>query len=114
MDGMAWVRILVGVLWINGAVEKILNPAFPAQLEQSLLSGGFSTQAPPFLRSFVQQTILPDVEVVAQLLRFGELTVGLTLVFGILINPAALVSAVFSAVLFLAQGGPGGSDRSGV
>lgn len=103
---MTWIRILVGALWVNGAVEKILNPAFPAQLEQSLLAGGFRAQAPPFLGSFVQQTILPNVETVAQLIRFGELAVGLALLFGLLVNPAALVSAVFSAALFLAQGGP--------
>lgn len=103
---MTWMRILVGALWINGGVEKILNPAFPAQLEQSLLAGSFTAQAPPFLGSFVQQTILPNVETVAQLIRFGELAVGLALLFGLLVNPAALVSAVFSAALFLAQGGP--------
>lgn len=103
---MTWIRILVGALWVNGAVEKILNPAFPAQLEQSLLAGGFTAQAPPFLGSFVQQTILPNVETVAQLIRFGELAVGLALLFGLLVNPAALVSVVFSAALFLAQGGP--------
>lgn len=106
MSGMAWVRILVGALWMNGAVEKILNPAFPAQLEQVLLSGGFIADAPPFLRSFVQQMVLPNAETVAQLVRFGELAVGLALVFGLLVNPAALVSAVFSAALFLALGGP--------
>jgi thiosulfate dehydrogenase [quinone] large subunit len=106
MSGMAWVRILVGAVWLNGALEKTLNPAFPAQLERVLLSGGFLAQAPPFLRSFMQQTILPNAETVAQLVRFGELALGLAFVFGLLINPAALVSAAFSAVLFLAQGGP--------
>ena len=103
---MTWIRILVGALWTNGAVEKILNPAFPAQLEQTLLAGGFTAQAPPFLGSFVRQTILPNVETIAQLIRFGELAIGLALLFGLLVNPAALVSAVLSAGLFLAQGGP--------
>lgn len=103
---MTWIRILVGAIWLNGAAEKILNPAFPAQLEQSLLAGSFTAQAPPFLSSFIQQTILPNAETVAQLARFGELAVGLALVFGLLVNPAALASAVFSAAIFLSQGGP--------
>lgn len=106
MSGMAWIRILVGAVWLNGAVEKILNPGFPAQLEQALLSGGFVAGAPPFLRSFMQQTVLPNAETVAQLIRFGELALGLALVFGLLVNLAALVSAVYSGALFLAQGGP--------
>lgn len=106
MSGMAWMRILVGAVWLNGAVEKILNPGFPAQLERVLLSGGFVAGAPPFLRDFVRQTVLPNAETAAQLIRFGELALGLALVFGLLTNPAALVSAVYSVALFLAQGGP--------
>lgn len=106
MSGMAWIRILVGAVWLNGAAEKVLNPAFPAQFERVLASGGFVSQAPPFLRSFVQQTVLPNAETFAQIVRFGELALGLALVFGVLVNPAALLSAVFSSALFLAQGGP--------
>ncbi|MDN5696693.1 MAG: DoxX family membrane protein [Rubrobacter sp.] len=106
MSGMAWIRILLGAVWLNGAVEKILNPAFPAQFERALLSGSFIAQAPPFLQSFMRQTVLPNAEAFAQLVRFGELAVGLALVFGLLVNPAALVSVVYSAALFLAQGGP--------
>lgn len=106
MSGMAWIRILVGAVWLNGAMEKILNPGFPAQLEQVLLSGGFIVEAPPFLQDFVRQTVLPNAETVAQLIRFGELALGLALVFGLLTNPAALVSAAYGATLFLARGGP--------
>ncbi len=103
---MAWIRILVGAVWLNGALEKILNPAFPLQFEQVLLSGGFVEGAPPFLGSFVRQSILPHAEAVAQLVRFGELFLGLAFVSGLLVNPAALVSVAYSAALFLAQGGP--------
>lgn len=106
MSGMAWIRILVGAVWLNGAMEKLLNPGFSTQFKQSLLAGGFIIQAPPFLRSFMQETIVPNAEIVAQLVRFGELAVGLALVFGLLVNLAALVSASFSVALFLAQGGP--------
>jgi hypothetical protein len=31
--GMAWVRILVGAVWLNGALEKFLNPQFAQSLE---------------------------------------------------------------------------------
>ncbi len=106
MSGMAWIRILLGAVWLNGAVEKILNPAFPAQFERALLSGSFISQAPPFLQTFMRETVLANAETFAQLVRFGELALGLALVFGLLVNPAALVSAVYSAALFLAQGGP--------
>jgi hypothetical protein len=45
--GMAWVRSLVGAVWLNGALEKLLNPHFPKQFAQSLKAGGFISQAPP-------------------------------------------------------------------
>jgi thiosulfate dehydrogenase [quinone] large subunit len=38
---MAWVRVLVGAVWVDGALEKLLNPDFPAQFADSLAAGGF-------------------------------------------------------------------------
>jgi thiosulfate dehydrogenase [quinone] large subunit len=29
MSGMGWVRILIGTVWLNGAMEKLLSPSFP-------------------------------------------------------------------------------------
>src|SRR3712207_8184204 len=31
VHGMVWVRVLVGAVWLNGAIEKLLNPEFPQQ-----------------------------------------------------------------------------------
>ena len=44
--GMAWVRILVGAVWLNGALEKLFNPHFPQQFAQSLDAGGSSRKHP--------------------------------------------------------------------
>jgi thiosulfate dehydrogenase (quinone) large subunit len=46
MNAMVWVRILVGVVWLNGTIEKLLNPEFPQQFAQSLEAGGFVSPAP--------------------------------------------------------------------
>ncbi|MBA3425997.1 MAG: DoxX family membrane protein [Rubrobacter sp.] len=105
MNGMAWVRILVGAVWLNGALEKLLNPQFPRQFAASLQAGGFVSQAPPFFRSFMQGTVVPNAEVFAQLARLGELAMGIALVLGLLTNLAALGSIGMSAVLLLSQGG---------
>jgi hypothetical protein len=29
MTGMAWVRLLVGAVWLLAGLEKLLNPGFP-------------------------------------------------------------------------------------
>jgi thiosulfate dehydrogenase (quinone) large subunit len=105
MNGMAWVRILIGAVWLNGAVEKLLNPDFPQQFAASLNAGGFVSQAPPWFQSFMQSTVIPNAELFAQIQRFGELALGLALILGLLTNPAALGSIVLSLAILLSQGG---------
>jgi len=102
---MTWVRMLVGVVWLNGAVEKFSNPDFPRQLATSLGAGGFISQAPPWFQDFISNSIVPNAELVAQLARFGELALGLALIFGLLTNAAALGSIVLSVAILLSQGG---------
>ena len=102
---MAWVRVLIGSVWLNGAAEKFLNPEFPQQFAASLSVGGFISQAPPWFQNIMQSIVVPNAETVAQLQRFGELALGLALVFGLLTNPAALGSIVLSLMILLSQGG---------
>lgn len=105
VNGMTWVRILIGAVWLNGAIEKLLNPDFPQQFAQSLEAGGFVSQAPSFFQRFMQDVIIPDAETFAQLLRAGELVLGVALVLGLLTNLAAIGGVVLSAMIVLSQGG---------
>jgi thiosulfate dehydrogenase [quinone] large subunit len=105
MNAMVWVRVLVGAVWLNGAIEKLLNPQFPQQFATSLQAGGFVSQAPPFFRTFMQGTVVPDAELFAQLMRAGELALGIALIVGLLTNFAAVGSMVLSVVILLSQGG---------
>lgn len=102
---MVWVRVLVGLVWLNGGIEKLLNPSFPRQFADSLAAGGFVAQAPQFFRGFMQGTVVPNAELFAQVVRAGELTVGLALILGFLTNVAALGSVALSVALALSQGG---------
>jgi thiosulfate dehydrogenase (quinone) large subunit len=107
MSGMAWVRILIGAVWLNGAIEKLLSPSFPRQLATSLDAGGYVQQAPPWFQDFMRGTVVPNAEFVAQLVRFGELVLGLALVLlGLLTNPAAVGSILFSLMILVSEGGP--------
>jgi thiosulfate dehydrogenase (quinone) large subunit len=105
VSGMAWVRVLVGAVWLNGAVEKFLNPSFPQDFASALQAGGFVSIAPPFFQTFMQNNVVPNAELVAQLVRLGELALGAALVLGLLTNLAAVGSAVLSAAILLSQGG---------
>ena len=107
MKGMAWVRVLVRAVWLNGALEKLLNPDFPARFADSLAAGGFVSQAPPSLRAFMEGVVAPNAEIFAQVVRLAELALGLALVLGALTNLAALGSVGQSLSIMLSQGGVG-------
>ena len=105
MNSIAWIRILVGAVWLNGAAEKFLNPEFPRQFAASLSAGGYISQAPPWFQGFMRDNVVPNAELAAQLMRLGELALGLALVFGLLTNLAAVGSIVLSLMILLSQGG---------
>lgn len=105
MRAMAWVRILTGAIWLNGGLEKLLNPDFPQQFKTSLEAGGFVSQAPPFFRGFMQSTVVPNAELFAQVTRFVELSLGIALILGLLTNLAAIGSIAMSVNILLSQGG---------
>ncbi len=106
MSGMAWVRILVGAVWLNGALEKLLSPSFPQQFATSLDAGGFITVAPSWFQGLMHRFVVPNAELVAQLQRFGELALGLALLLGLLTNPAAVGSIFMSLAIMISQGLP--------
>jgi thiosulfate dehydrogenase [quinone] large subunit len=102
---MVWVRVLIGAVWLNGGLEKLLNPDFPRQFADSLAAGGFVSQAPPFFQGFMRGYVIPNAELFAQLMRAGELTLGIALILGLLTNFAAVGSVVLSVMILLSQGG---------
>ena len=106
MSGMAWVRMLIGAVWLNGALEKLLNPNFAQQFATSLNAGGFIAVAPRWFQDIMRAFVVPNAELAAQLARFGELTLGLTLLLGLLTNPAAVGSIFMSLTIMFSQGLP--------
>ena len=104
---MVWMRVLIGAVWLNGGLEKLLNPDFPRQFADSLAAGGFVSQAPPFFQGFMRGYVIPNAELFAQLMRAGELTLGIALILGLLTNFAAVGSAALSVMILLSQGGVG-------
>jgi thiosulfate dehydrogenase [quinone] large subunit len=103
---MALVRIVIGAVWLNGGIEKLLNPQFPQQFAQSLEVGAFVSQAPSFFQGFMQSTVVPNAETFAQLVRFGELSLGIAFILGLLTNLAAIGSVFLSLNIMLSQGSP--------
>ena len=101
MNGMVWVRVLIGAVWLNGGLEKLLNPSFPREFAASLQAGGFVSQAPPSFQGFMKGYVVPNAELFAQFMRVGESMLGIALVLGLLTNLAAIGSVGLSAVILL-------------
>lgn len=53
----------------------------------------------------MQSTVVPNAELFAQLVRAGELTVGVALILGFLTNLAAVGSVALSILILLSGGG---------
>jgi thiosulfate dehydrogenase (quinone) large subunit len=104
---MVFVRVLIGAVWLNGGLEKLLNPSFPSEFAASLEAGGFVSQAPPPFQDFMRGFVVPNAELFALFMRVGELMLGIALILGLLTNLAAVGSVALSAVILLSQGGVG-------
>ncbi len=53
----------------------------------------------------MQGYVIPNAELFAQLMRAGELTLGIVLILGLLTNLAAIGSVALSVMILLSQGG---------
>ena len=82
---LALVRILTGVIWLLHAIPKFLNGAAflpPEGFFTTYLQRGIATTAGPY-HDFLVNVIQPNAAIFAELVRFGELLVGISLVLGL-------------------------------
>ena len=100
MSGMAWVRLLVGAVWLLAGLEKLLNPGFPALYDAVLNTGGFIKDAPSWLQWFINSFVVPNSGSFAVLVGAGETVIGIGLVLGLLTNLSA-VGGVFLGLTFV-------------
>ena len=90
-QGLALVRIAFGLYMILSALSKttqgwLTNGGPLSQILQQSLP-----RADPFYRAFLEGTVLPNVNLVAQLVTLGEWVVGLSLLLGLLTRVGSLV-----------------------
>jgi uncharacterized membrane protein YphA (DoxX/SURF4 family) len=82
---LAVVRILTGAIWLIHAIPKFLNgDAFlpPNGFFATYLQQGITTTAGPY-HDFMVAVFQPNAMIFAQLTRFGELLVGISLILGL-------------------------------
>ena len=105
---IAYLRVCVGVLFLIFAQYKVFSTEFT-------LGGGFqfwmnrfiSDGAYPFMRPMLRDFVLPHGTAIAFLVAYGELAIGLALVFGLLVKMASACGIVYLLALLLSANYPG-------
>jgi thiosulfate dehydrogenase (quinone) large subunit len=96
------LRIYLGVIFLLAAWPKLggdFVPQLTGFLQNVALQKGH-----PFYRVFVQDLVLPNVSLIADLITWGELLVGVTLVLGLLTRLFAAVGLLLVVNYMLAKG----------
>jgi thiosulfate dehydrogenase (quinone) large subunit len=105
---LATLRICVGVLFLIFAQYKVFGSQFT-------LGGGFqfwinrflAEGAYPFMVPILQNFVLPHATLIAFLVAYGELAIGLALVTGILVRPASICGVIYMLTLLFSANYPG-------
>jgi thiosulfate dehydrogenase (quinone) large subunit len=105
---VAGLRITVGMLFLIFGEYKVLGTEFT-------LGGGFQSwinrfvtdRAYPFMVPVLRDFVLPHGTVIAFLVAYGELAIGLALVSGVLVRTASAFGFVYMLSLLLSSNYPG-------
>jgi uncharacterized membrane protein YphA (DoxX/SURF4 family) len=107
-QALALVRFGVGILFLIFAQYKVfgttftLHGGFQSWINKFLEGGTYPFMA-PILRGFV----LPHATIIAFLVAYGELAIGLALVLGILVRPASFCGLLLMLTMLFSSDYPG-------
>ena len=105
---MAFLRISVGTLFLIFGQYKVFGTQFT-------LHGGFQfwinkfleDGAYPFMIPILRGFVLPHATAIAFLVAYGELAIGMGLVFGVLVRPASAFGLLYMLTLLFSANYPG-------
>ncbi len=99
---IAILRVYAGVFFVNGGITKLGPDSFAEGMSRFL--GGNLDSSFAFYRPFVESIVLPNKEVFAVLVSWGELAVGIALVLGLATRYAAFAGVFLVANFWFAKG----------
>ena len=112
---LAIFRIYAGAFWLIHAIPKFTDSAsflppsgfMPMMIQKSIGSSS------GFYHDFLANTVMPNIGTFAQLTRYGELLVGISLVLGLLSRLGGLGGVFLAANYMLAKNAFGTPDGYG-
>jgi uncharacterized membrane protein YphA (DoxX/SURF4 family) len=105
---LAVLRMAVGVFFLIFAEYKVLGTQFTLHggfqfWINKFLEGGVY----PFMAPVLQRLVLPHATLFAFLTAYGELAIGLSLLFGVCVRPASASGFIFMLALLFSADYPG-------
>jgi uncharacterized membrane protein YphA (DoxX/SURF4 family) len=105
---LATLRVSIGILFLILAEYKVFGTQFTRgggfqYWINSFLEGG----AYPFMVPVLQNFVLPHATAIAFLAAYGELAIGISLVFRRLVRVASLCGLIYMATLLFSSNYPG-------
>ena len=105
---LAFLRISLGILFLIFGQYKVFGTQFT-------LHGGFQfwinkfleERAYPFMIPVLRGFVLPHATAIAFLVAYGELAIGLALLFGLVVRPASACGLLYMLSLLLSANYPG-------
>ena len=106
---IAALRIFVGIFFLLFGEYKVFGTAFTLHggFEESI-RGFLATQGTyPWMAPVLRHVVLPHARMCAFLTGYGELLIGLGLIFGVLTRVASVFGILLMMLLWLSDGYPG-------
>ena len=99
---LALLRVYLGAVFLVAAIPK-LEGDFASGMT-GFIQGKAMDQSYPFYRDFLQDIVLPNAHLFAQLVTWGELLAGVLLIFGLMTRLSAAVALLLTLNYMLAKG----------
>ena len=105
---LAFLRIAVGVLFLIFGQYKVLATQFTLHGGfQSWINRFLAEGAYPFIAPVLRGFVLPHATPIAFLVAYGELAIGIALLFGICVRPASAFGLLYMLTLLFSSNYPG-------
>lgn len=114
---IVWLRIISSLAWLDSALigkDAKLAPGFLSGggLAKSINEKFLHTAVTPGVASFLQNTVVPHAQMFAVMVAFGDLAIGVSLLFGVFTRLGAAL-AILRGVNNIMVAGGAGADTIG-
>jgi thiosulfate dehydrogenase (quinone) large subunit len=99
---LALLRVYLGAVFLIAALPKLHEDFTPGLT--AFIQGRAMEQSHGFYREFLQVVVLPNAQLFARLVTWGELLVGILLLLGLMTRLAGALALLLTANYMLAKG----------